>query len=71
MAFTRDALLTELQDSGSNMQATITQFIPGSTYTDVYVVNNYPSKTKSGPMVQVLNTRTAAQARADIDTAMS
>lgn len=71
MAFTRDQLLTELQDSGTNMQATITQFIPGTTYTDVYVQNNLDSKTKTGPMVQVLNSLTAAQAHAAIDAAMS
>jgi hypothetical protein len=70
MAFTEAQLLAELQDSGTNPEVVITQFIVGATTTDVYCENNTDTAKKTGPMVQVLNSLTAAQAHTAIDTAM-
>lgn len=72
MAFTEAQLLTDLQSSGANPKVRIVDFINiGTTLTDVYVQNNMPTKTKTGPMVQIAQTNTAAQAHVLIDAAMS
>lgn len=70
MAFTEAQLLTDLQSSGLSVR--IVAFIPvGTTGTDVYIENANDNKIKSGPMIQIAQTNTAAQAHAIIDAAMS
>ena len=69
MSFTEAQLLTEFQTT--NPEAKIVGFVVGTSYTDVYVQNHNDSSRKTGPWVQVANTRTAAQAHTDIQTAMS
>lgn len=72
MAFTEAQLLTELQDSGGDPMVRIIAFIPvGTTATDVYVAGNNDSSRKTGTMIQIAQTNTAAQAHALIDAAMS
>ena len=72
MAFTEAQLLTELQASGANLNAKIIAFIPVSTtHTDVLIQNNFPTKEKTGPMVQVAQTNTAAQALVLINAQMN
>ena len=70
MAFTEAQLLTDLQTSGLNVR--IVAFIPvGTTATDVYIENANDTKVKSGPMLQIAQTNTAAQAHVLLDAAMS
>jgi predicted tellurium resistance membrane protein TerC len=70
MAFTEAQLLADLITS--NPAIKIIAFIPvGTTATDVYVEGVSDSKFKTGPMIQIAQTNTAAQAHAIIDAAMS
>lgn len=66
MAFTESSLLADLATDGPTI---ITQFIVGATTTDVYVENYNATSRKSG-WTQIANTRTAAQAHADIETSL-
>jgi len=68
MAFTEAALQTQLDSTG--LCARITAFNMGATTTDVYVQNANSTAEKSG-WTQILNTQTAAQAAANIQTKLS
>ena len=71
MAFTEAQLLADLQASTGNQAIRIIAFIPGATYTDVYVEGRINEKQKTGPMVQILNSLTAAQAHVVLDASMT
>ena len=72
MAFTQASLQTALDNAASGNNCIVTQFMATSSanYTDVMVQNMNTSAQKTG-WVQVASADTAAQAAADILTALT
>lgn len=70
MAFTEAAVTALLDPAGTDKTVLITRYLPGTTFTDVYVtaINGYAGRSK---WIQVDSTLTAAQAATAIQTAIT
>lgn len=71
MAFTEAQLVAQIDPSATGRVVALDQFIPGTTFTDVYAVGVvYPYSGRSR-WVQIANSNTAAQAWTAIQTALA
>lgn len=71
MAFTEAQLVAQIDSARTGRVANLTAFNPGASYTDVYVVGVTAPYAGRSRWVQIANSRTAAQAWSDIQTALA
>lgn len=72
MAFTEAQLVAQIDSTGGGRVVTIAEFLSvPSTITDVYAIGEIAPYAGRSRWVQILQTRTAAQAWSDIQTALA
>lgn len=71
MAFTEAQLVAQIDSTGTGRVVTIQTFNPGATNTSIYAVGVLAPYAGRSRWVDVTNTRTAAQAWSDIQTALA
>lgn len=71
MAFTEAQLVAQIDSASTGRVANLTAFNHGASYTDVYVVGVTAPYAGRSRWVQIANSRTAAQAWSDIQTALA
>lgn len=70
MAFTEAQLVAQLDSANTGRTITLVTFNPGATNTSIYAVGVLAPYAGRSRWVDVLNSRTAAQAAGDIQTAL-